>query len=68
MTLVQTGLVRTFKQLFKLQHSYVEIDQVDEELILKQIQDPRLTNKSLDMQIELMFDYLVSQGLCDVQL
>lgn len=68
LNLEELNYVKVFIELFEMQHSYVGIREVDKVELHNFITKFPMQSKSIDTQIELVFDWVVSQDLCSVTL
>lgn len=69
--LEEVGLMKDqfdeFKKLWGETRSYIYNIQLTDQEVRDFLKEPHIRNSSVEMKVELFYDYVLSQGLCDVQ-
>lgn len=59
-------MIEKVRSYFNKRYSYVDHYAVSDQAILKMLEGPYMKNKSFNQQMDLLYDWMLSQDLCDV--
>ncbi|MFA7156745.1 MAG: hypothetical protein WC123_03540 [Bacilli bacterium] len=59
-------MIEKVRSYFNERYLYVDHYAVSDQAILKMLEEPYLKNKSFNQQMDLLYDWMLSQDLCDV--
>lgn len=58
--------IKNAREYFSANKSHVHIRQIDDSIIAELLEREYIKKLSFEMQMDCLYDYLISQGLCDV--